>query len=112
MFYKKHGMLQVKADVETQGVESLANEVWAANFVNIDDVVGFVNWLDEELSFLVSSPKMPFIQHLCYKEPVIVLMTHVLMLKRINNILGWWASSAKAFWLAREQNRCNKRSSF
>ena len=83
-------MLQVKADVETQGefVESLANEVRAASFVNIDDVVAFVNWLDEELSFLVSSPKMPFIQHLCYKVPVIVLMTHVLMLKRINNILG------------------------
>lgn len=56
-------MLQVKADVETQGefVESLANEVRAASFVNIDDVVAFVNWLDEELSFLVSSPNMPFI---------------------------------------------------
>jgi len=38
-------MLQVKADVETQGefVESLANEVRAASFVNIDDVVAFVN---------------------------------------------------------------------
>ncbi|KAF0906253.1 hypothetical protein E2562_009257 [Oryza meyeriana var. granulata] len=48
-------LLAVKADVETQGdlVESLANEVRAANFVNIDDVVAFVNWLDEELSFLV-----------------------------------------------------------
>ncbi|KAF0889892.1 hypothetical protein E2562_033861 [Oryza meyeriana var. granulata] len=45
----------VKADVETQGdsVESLANEVRAANFVNIDNVVAFVNWLDEELSLLV-----------------------------------------------------------
>ncbi|XP_066360730.1 protein CHUP1, chloroplastic-like [Miscanthus floridulus] len=48
-------LLAVKADVETQGefVESLANEVRAASFVNIDDVVTFVNWLDEELSFLV-----------------------------------------------------------
>lgn len=48
-------LLAVKADVETQGefVESLANEVRAASFVNIDDVVAFVNWLDEELSFLV-----------------------------------------------------------
>jgi len=38
-------MLQVKADVEAQGefVESLANEVQAASFVNIDDVVAFVN---------------------------------------------------------------------
>uniref|UniRef100_A0A0D9WXC8 Protein CHUP1, chloroplastic n=1 Tax=Leersia perrieri TaxID=77586 RepID=A0A0D9WXC8_9ORYZ len=48
-------LLAVKADVETQGdfVESLANEVRVANFVNINDVVAFVNWLDEELSFLV-----------------------------------------------------------
>ncbi|KAJ1264212.1 hypothetical protein BS78_09G245900 [Paspalum vaginatum] len=48
-------LLAVKADVETQGefVESLANEVREARFVNIDDVVAFVNWLDEELSFLV-----------------------------------------------------------
>ena len=48
-------MFQVKADVETQGdfVESLATEVRAARFVNIDDVVAFVHWLDEELSFLV-----------------------------------------------------------
>ncbi|KAL5225907.1 hypothetical protein ABZP36_012546 [Zizania latifolia] len=48
-------LLAVKADVETQGdfVESLANEVRAASFVNIVDVVAFVNWLDEELSFLV-----------------------------------------------------------
>jgi hypothetical protein len=54
--YKKMDLFQVKADVETQGdfVESLANEVRAASFVNIDDVVAFVNWLDEELSFLVS----------------------------------------------------------
>ena len=71
-------MLQVKADVETQGefVESLANEVRAASFINIDDVAAFVNWLDEELSFLVSSPNRPSILHLCYKVPVIVLMTH------------------------------------
>lgn len=48
-------LLAVKADVETQGefVESLANEVRAASFINIDDVAAFVNWLDEELSFLV-----------------------------------------------------------
>ena len=51
-------MFQVKADVETQGdfVESLAGEVRAARFVNIDDVVAFVHWLDEELSFLVRKP--------------------------------------------------------
>jgi hypothetical protein len=87
---EKHGMFQVKADVETQGefVESLANEVRAASFINIDDVAAFVNWLDEELSFLVSSPNMPFIQYLCHEVAIIVLMTHVLVLKRINKILG------------------------
>ncbi|KAK1321489.1 hypothetical protein QJS10_CPA03g00432 [Acorus calamus] len=45
----------VKADVETQGdfVQSLAAEVRAASFTKIEDLVSFVNWLDEELSFLV-----------------------------------------------------------
>ena len=49
--------IQVKADVETQGdfVQSLATEVRAASFSNIDDLLAFVNWLDEELSFLVCS---------------------------------------------------------
>ncbi|XP_031287244.1 protein CHUP1, chloroplastic isoform X3 [Pistacia vera] len=48
-------LLAVKADVETQGdfVQSLAAEVRAASFTSIDDLVAFVNWLDEELSFLV-----------------------------------------------------------
>ncbi|XP_023529698.1 protein CHUP1, chloroplastic-like [Cucurbita pepo subsp. pepo] len=48
-------LIAVKADVETQGdfVISLAAEVRAATFSNIEDVVAFVNWLDEELSFLV-----------------------------------------------------------
>lgn len=48
-------LLAVKADVETQGdfVQSLATEVRAASFSTIDDLVAFVNWLDEELSFLV-----------------------------------------------------------
>lgn len=46
---------QVKADVETQGdfVESLASEVRAASFIDVEDLLTFVNWLDEELSFLV-----------------------------------------------------------
>ncbi|EOY02162.1 Hydroxyproline-rich glycoprotein family protein isoform 4 [Theobroma cacao] len=45
----------VKADVETQGdfVQSLATEIRAASFTSIEDLVAFVNWLDEELSFLV-----------------------------------------------------------
>ncbi|RDX87601.1 Protein CHUP1, chloroplastic, partial [Mucuna pruriens] len=48
-------LLAVKADVETQGdfVMSLAAEVRAASFSKIEDLVAFVNWLDEELSFLV-----------------------------------------------------------
>lgn len=48
-------LLAVKADVETQGdfVESLASEVRAASFTDIEDLLAFVNWLDEELSFLV-----------------------------------------------------------
>ncbi|TKY51659.1 CHUP1 [Spatholobus suberectus] len=48
-------LLAVKADVETQGdfVMSLATEVRAASFSKIEDLVAFVNWLDEELSFLV-----------------------------------------------------------
>ncbi|GMH15223.1 hypothetical protein Nepgr_017064 [Nepenthes gracilis] len=48
-------LLAVKADVETQGdfVQSLAAEVRAASFTDIENLVAFVNWLDEELSFLV-----------------------------------------------------------
>lgn len=48
-------LLSVKADVETQGdfVQGLATEVRATAYKNIEDVVAFVNWLDEELSFLV-----------------------------------------------------------
>ncbi|CAJ1976702.1 unnamed protein product [Sphenostylis stenocarpa] len=47
--------LAVKTDVETQGdfVMSLATEVRAASFYKIEDLVAFVNWLDEELSFLI-----------------------------------------------------------
>lgn len=45
----------MKADVETQGdfVQSLATEVRAASFTDIEDLLAFVSWLDEELSFLV-----------------------------------------------------------
>lgn len=52
---KSSFLLAVKADVETQGefVQSLAAEVRAASFTKIDDLLAFVNWLDEELSFLV-----------------------------------------------------------
>lgn len=52
---KSSFLLAVKADVETQGdfVQSLAAEVRAASFTTVEDLVVFVNWLDEELSFLV-----------------------------------------------------------
>lgn len=47
---------QIKADVETQGefVNSLIQEVNNAVYQNIEDVVAFVKWLDDELCFLVS----------------------------------------------------------
>ena len=53
----------MKADVETQGdfVQSLAAEVRAASFTSIEDLVAFVNWLDEELSFLVHPNVSSFI---------------------------------------------------
>ncbi|CAM6106218.1 unnamed protein product [Calypogeia fissa] len=48
-------LLAIKADVETQGdfVKSLAAEVRGAQYGEIEDVVAFVTWLDEELLFLV-----------------------------------------------------------
>eukprot|EP00250_Pteridium_aquilinum_P001328 c11538_g1_i1 orf=253-2151(-) len=48
-------LLAVKVDVETQGdfVQALASEVRNAAYDDIEDVLGFVSWLDEELSFLV-----------------------------------------------------------
>lgn len=57
--------VQIKADVETQGefVESLASEVRAASFSNVGEVVEFVNWLDDELSFLVSFHKPQICQN-------------------------------------------------
>ncbi|XP_071921542.1 protein CHUP1, chloroplastic-like [Coffea arabica] len=48
-------LLAIKADVETQGefVNSLIQEVNNAMYQNIEDVVAFVKWLDDELCFLV-----------------------------------------------------------
>lgn len=59
---------QVKADVETQGdfVQSLATEVREAAYTDIEDVVAFVAWLDEELSFLVRQEMVLF--EISYKE--------------------------------------------
>ncbi|KAJ0082873.1 hypothetical protein Patl1_11565 [Pistacia atlantica] len=48
-------LLAIKADVATQGefVKSLIREVNNAVYQNIEDVVAFVKWLDDELCFLV-----------------------------------------------------------
>ncbi|KAL8260208.1 hypothetical protein R6Q59_028161 [Mikania micrantha] len=48
-------LLAIKEDVETQGefVNSLIREVNNAVYPDIEDVVAFVNWLDDELCFLV-----------------------------------------------------------
>lgn len=48
---------QIRADVETQAefVISLIAEVNNAVYSDIEDVVAFVKWLDDELCFLVSS---------------------------------------------------------
>ncbi|XP_073147504.1 protein INCREASED PETAL GROWTH ANISOTROPY 1-like [Henckelia pumila] len=48
-------LLAIKTDVETQGdfVRFLIKEVEGAAFKDIEDVVPFVKWLDDELSFLV-----------------------------------------------------------
>lgn len=47
--------LQIKTDVETQGdfIRFLIKEVEDATFTDIEDVVPFVKWLDDELSYLV-----------------------------------------------------------
>ncbi|KAJ1402147.1 hypothetical protein SESBI_28245 [Sesbania bispinosa] len=48
-------LLAIKTDVETQGdfIRCLIKEVEGAAFTDIEDVVQFVKWLDDELSYLV-----------------------------------------------------------
>ncbi|MQL98726.1 hypothetical protein Taro_031432, partial [Colocasia esculenta] len=48
-------LLAIKSDVETKSefVKSLIKEVNSAVYHNIEDVIAFVKWLDDELSFLV-----------------------------------------------------------
>ncbi|MED6176708.1 hypothetical protein PIB30_090754 [Stylosanthes scabra] len=48
-------LLAIKTDIETQGdfIKYLIKEVERATFTNIEDVVPFVKWLDDELSYLV-----------------------------------------------------------
>lgn len=49
-------VLQIKTDVETQGdfIRFLIKEIENAAFTDIKDVVPFVKWLDDELSYLVN----------------------------------------------------------
>ncbi|GAB4840881.1 hypothetical protein Ancab_021641 [Ancistrocladus abbreviatus] len=53
-------LLAIKADVETQGefVNSLIKEVNSAVYRDIEDVVAFVQWLDDELCYL-DDPRIP-----------------------------------------------------
>ncbi|KAL9250105.1 increased petal growth anisotropy 1-like protein [Drosera capensis] len=48
-------LLAIKTDVETQGdlIRFLIKEIGNALFTEIEDVVAFVKWLDDELSYLV-----------------------------------------------------------
>ncbi|XP_042042375.1 protein CHUP1, chloroplastic-like isoform X2 [Salvia splendens] len=48
-------LLAIKTDVETQGdfIRFLIKEVQNAAFIDIEDVLPFVKWLDDELSYLV-----------------------------------------------------------
>lgn len=47
---------QIKADVETKGefINSLITKVHTMMFTGIEDLLDFVEWLDKELSTLVS----------------------------------------------------------
>ncbi|MBA0683856.1 hypothetical protein Goari_025483 [Gossypium aridum] len=48
-------LLAIKTDIETQGdfIRFLIKEVENVSFTDIEDVVPFVKWLDDELSYLV-----------------------------------------------------------
>lgn len=49
--------MQIKSDIETRGefIEGLIQKVLAAAYQDIEDVLQFVDWLDNELSSLVIS---------------------------------------------------------
>lgn len=60
--------------METQGdfVQSLATEVRAASFTDIEDLLAFVSWLDEELSFLVNNSSIQYY----FRTATSILFTH------------------------------------
>ena len=49
-------VFQIRADIETKGafINDLIKKVVEAAYTDIEDVLNFVNWLDGELSSLVS----------------------------------------------------------
>lgn len=49
-------LFQIRADIETKGefINGLIKKVVEAAYMDIEDVLKFVNWLDGELSSLVS----------------------------------------------------------
>ncbi|KAE8714708.1 peroxisome bioproteinsis protein 7 [Hibiscus syriacus] len=61
-------LMAIKADVETQGefVNSLIREVNDAVYQNIEDVVAFVKWLDDELCYLVDERAV--LKHFAWPE--------------------------------------------
>lgn len=52
----KYLLAQIKADVETKGqlIKHLIEKVQSSSFSNMKDVLSFVDWLDGQLSTLVS----------------------------------------------------------
>ncbi|PWA33996.1 Actin-binding FH2 [Artemisia annua] len=60
-------LFAIKEDVETQGefVNSLIREVNNAVYPDIEDVVAFVKWLDDELCFLVDERAVDERAHGC-----------------------------------------------
>ncbi|XVF23049.1 hypothetical protein REPUB_Repub13aG0004400 [Reevesia pubescens] len=61
-------LLAIKADIETQGefVNSLIREVNNAIYQEIEDVVAFVKWLDDELCYLVDERAV--LKHFAWPE--------------------------------------------
>ncbi|MBA0810883.1 hypothetical protein Gohar_002834 [Gossypium harknessii] len=61
-------LIAIKADVETQGefVNSLIREVNNAVYQNIEDVVAFIKWLDDELCYLVDERAV--LKHFAWPE--------------------------------------------
>lgn len=68
---------QIKHDVEVQAefVKSLAREVKQVALTDIEDVVDFVKWLDDELAFLVRALSRHCLSWPWCQPPVSLLST-------------------------------------